>query len=903
MIEQKVFQAFDEGKVCVFHNEVVARSYLVAYVQNSRRHAILSDQAISWDTFQKIFLPSHSGLVQVTGLIRQLFCQDFLTHEKLEYFIDKDRYPEAVDRFSSYIASVLPSFRQVLDSEVFKQHLIESAMERDIQHIYGSYTAFLEQNHLFEPLFERPSVAFAPKETLERHYVIFSGDAKAGCYAFLNRLEGMEGKIERQGALDQPLDTNREDLGLEIFPNYVAEQRTSLRRIASLLDDGVPPRDIMVTLTSFDDAIEDFAETAARLDIPLSYHRGKLPTCYPAGRFFKRIEQVYEDSFSLDSMKSFLLDPAFPFTDPSTGRNLIKKGVAYNVAHGALAREGDYWLDKLDRKEDLSLRKWYLQLKKEIVGICGSHTIDTLRKGLHHFQKYLFGEIGWKGTEGEDVYGYCMGKLDELEESLGHCGFSTFGSLYAQFIKLLDSDTYVPQEAGTGVVVQPYPLSASLTVPYHFVLGLNYDAAHVIDRPLSLLPPSVEDARLREEEDLTPAVLSDYCLNEGKCFFSYAQEDYRGAQLPPPFFVEHGLGKRTRADIPEIPDPYRWEEKMWSTGGHISTQEARCTRFQEHALAEASVSVLRQRKGCDSAVRACGAGFLKNEATRLCTEDGLLNLSSTSMDLFFRCRFAWALKYLLKIERQDFEIDQVDHKEIGTFLHKIYEKFFRTVEKEGGTFQGANLQEYRKLLKLIFDQEFQLFCNSPDAPMPATRHWLENLYGGDQLLHILAQEAEYFDGCKGREEANLSCSLPELGCRLSGKIDRFIHTDGENGYAVIDYKKGAVPIASGIKFLQQVESGGLDSYQFPIYRRLIMKNFGWNAQTAAYYSIRDGKFIFLWDEGCTADFLEKIDKLLDKQIAFMVDSVQKGDFRAQPSKKSCTECEYRQVCRLRYGDR
>jgi len=905
MIEERIFKAFDEGKTCVFHNENVARAYIIDYVRKGTKKVALSDRAMSWDTFKNNFLPSHEGMEEVTPLMRQLFCANFLKTQKLSYFINKDKYPESVDRFSFYIASILPSLDRVEKSDVFqsKENLLSPEMKDDIEILFHGYQDFLQSHHLFEPLFELPSVSYAPKEMLERNYVIFCGDTKVGCYDFLDKLPQLQSKIERVGALSIPLDITREDIQLETFQNPVAEQRTTLRRIAYLLDHGVAPRDIHVTLVSFPDDIEDFAKEAEKLDIPLQYQWGRIPTLYPAGRFLKRIQELYEEEFSLSSMKSFLLDPAFPIQEREMAQALIAKGVEYNIPHGALQKEGDFWMKKLSRKKDAPLREWYLTLKKEISGINKSTTVVAMQRSLIRFQTEIFGDrLGWKGTEGEAVYGYCLEKLNLLSSSLKKCGFTSFPGLYAQYIKQLEMENYVPKSEQVGIEVLSYPLSASLSVDHHFVLGLNNSATEVIDKPLDLLPPSIEDVKMRGEIDLTPAILSDYCLNQGKNYFSFSEELYSGAQMPATFFVEKGLkcGRRN-ASVPEIPDPYLNEKRLW--GNEKIDEGCVSSTFQYQALSQAKNSVITSRKGPDITRTLCPSLFT-DYIDKLRAEDGFIKISATSIDRFYTCPFAWAMKYLLQVEKEDFEIVYIDNFAVGSLLHSVMEVFFKTVEKKERAFDSVHMDEYRSLISTIFDEQFDLLCKTPQGPMPTAKKFLYQTYK-EKLFDILEEEKKYFDQLPGEEEVTLDCTLSDLQCHLNGKFDRIIRLEGER-YALIDYKKGTPPITSEKTFMSSLAEKDLSSYQFPLYRRLIDVAQGKKAMRAAYFSIKDGKFHFLWNvdeatEEMQKQTLDQIDTLLDEKIKNMVKSIHTGDFQTTKNPQHCINCDYRRVCRLRYN--
>ncbi|NCC65809.1 MAG: hypothetical protein EOM15_14265, partial [Spirochaetia bacterium] len=297
-----VHQAFDDGYICVFPTEVVARSYLLDYALNGKKQAILCSQAISYDTFRAQFLPHHTHKRPANNLVRQLFIHQFLeAGNRLQYFLNSE-YPEADARFSSYLAGVLPSLSLALDAGLLAH--LERPMVQDILLLYQSYVQFLDDHELFEPRYEQ----FSEPPDLDR--------SKKYCILFCDTIAEAKELYEK---LDKPsyirlAPTPKTEswIALEVFPNHMQEIHTTLRRIRSLLENGVPTYAIGIGCASAAIMVPSLSQQAKLYGIPLSVREGKSPLSYSSGRFFSLLKDVYDDLFSLESLKSLLLDLAIP---------------------------------------------------------------------------------------------------------------------------------------------------------------------------------------------------------------------------------------------------------------------------------------------------------------------------------------------------------------------------------------------------------------------------------------------------------------------------------------------------------------------------------------------------------------------------------------------------------------
>ncbi|MGD1821445.1 MAG: PD-(D/E)XK nuclease family protein [Pleomorphochaeta sp.] len=896
MNRQIVFNELKNNQICVFHNEVIARYFAIEYAYEY--DVIEADRVISYDTFRDFFLPSHEGLKEVNNQIREFFLIDFFRKNKLKYLINNE-YPESISRFTSYLVIVIQQLKRLKESDVF--NTLEANFIYDVDLLYEKYCEFLEINKLFEPSFENPSLEYAPKSVLENSYTIISSDTKAGCKQLLNNLNNPSfiKTIEIENLEEN--NSFYDNFNLYSYENSEELQNNLLRKVKELLDTNIPSRDIAITLCNFDSDILDIEYKAKRYNIPISKAKGYPLLKYPGGKFLSYLSNLYDNNFSLDDMKSFFLDRSFPFKDISLNRELIRSAIDANIDHGSNIVEQDYWTKRLSIKPNL--REYYWKFKNIIIKINTVETISELQKSLHILESLIFVEnVGWKDSSGEKSYSFAIDKLDKLREAMQICKIAKSKQLFKIFNRLIEKENYVEQGKRDGIRIYEYPLSASIDIPYHFIVDINSKNCEVIDKPLFLLPPSIDDQDLREEEDLTSNVIKDYCFNSGLSIFLFSNSTYDGAQIAPSLFMEKDRIQKSNLQFNN--KPYIDEIDLWNTNN--KKKDLKLTAFQSEAFEKASINVLDFNDN----------GYVNNNMEndvneylldRIKSKDNykMLNFSSTSINLFKKCPYAYAIKYLFKVQKNEYDVIQYDALEIGTRIHKIFENFFRKIKEEDGQFYSSKYNEYLSLLLDIQEAEFKDYFMSKNSPPFSTQIYIKDRFK-NLARDFLNVEIKVFDTFRSTDMEKKYESIEEIKINgksyfysLNGKIDRVINQNNGD-YAIVDYKSGHTPIsASWHKKAYDEAPEELPDYQFPCYKKLLAKD-NKNVSIASYYSVTSAKYCDMWNLN-KPDNLEIIDTIFDKVMTDIITQILDGNYKATPSKETCQHCDYRQVCRKRYS--
>lgn len=927
-IRTTIHRYFDNGYTCVFPNETGARFWLADYALNSERGAIRSDRAVSWDTFRKQFLPRHDDRRPASTLIRQLFITQFLQNphsEPLHWFAPLN-YPEANERFSTSIAAILPQL-SVVDDELISK--LPDEMVHDLRILKEAYTNFLIDHQLFEPAYESPSLDYAAEDVAQKGpYCILFPQTILDCDKLLFQLGDPDWITTF--SIDSDAETGP---CLEVFDNQLQELRTQLRRIAALLEQGVPTHDIVITCAKLEDFQDVLQEEAKLREIPIRIVQGLSPLQYPAGRFFRALKRVYDEQASLDSMKALLLDPCYPWRDLPLHRRLIAKAIELRIDHGDLRnfKGNDQWSSRLYRI-DTDLSQWYDSLKKNIRNICTVSTIEMLREQLNQFQDTFFCDEQWNHpletvsdspysariNPDADVYSFCMKRIDLLSDALTTGGFSECQGLFGIFLSLLEDSKYVPQQEQRGIAVYAWPLTAGMLPRYHFAMNLFHNAVQTIQCRANFIPETIGDETLRGETDQTAEVLALYRqIDEqqgGGTYLSCSRQTYSEVVLSPSWFVEHGRTCHPDMDISQAPDQFVAENDLWK--GNEPRTPVCVHENQKKWFDLALRNILSQsRKTSDMARYPLKDVTMLRPLYSMADGKAVLPLSSTSLDLFNACPFAWACRYLYSLEEEEFTVPPVDHRAIGNFLHSAYQRFFQTVTEKTAIFDPDELDSYRSMLAEIWEDEFKKLSNHIDTPSASTLAWIRYSYE-EQVFAILSEEAKTYPNTRSwGYEYKLEEQNPDQGYRLEGRIDRILllePTPEESRpsgnppecppqgrlFAVVDYKKGKA--IGPITFSKQMHNQRFASSQLPVYRRLMRSRLDATVASGSYYSIADGRYSQIWGPSAE-EYTAQIDTLLDATILNMLKKVEKGELMATPSKESCANCPFRQVCRRRFS--
>lgn len=810
-IAEQIFKAFSEGKTLVFPSETAARSQLAAYLKTVPGKAVLTDKALSFDTYKQNCTDFTKNKEKAQNQHRLLFAAGLFKSDKikqLEYF--------TCETFATEVALALPMFKDLLKQD------LNSKLKNDINLIYTEYQAFLDKCGLYEESYFEPN---------------YKDDNTVFVFPQTYRDDSAENlKGEKISAVDNELPN------IKFFANSIAEIRDTIRSIYDLLQKGVKPSDIAITVTDMNSYKAQLESEAFKRGIKLAFMQGQNLSNYPSGRLFGAIKNVYDQEYSCSSIKSLLLDPVYPFKDKEKISNLIRNIILCNVADGK--KDGSVIKDKLIKLPEVSAPEsldFFISLSDFIKGLCTAKAADEFRKAIKGFQDKFFVEKAWDLSEdiNRKVFQRCMDQIDKLEDAM-HISQIKTDNFLELFITVLNNTTYMDQDV-VGIKVYSYPLSCGIASDYHFVLGLDDVSSRV---PLKKLPFT---SKLSEKNaiQIGDSLQRAYCYNTTGLTISCAQESFTNTCVVPSLFSEN---KKIEEVKTVKTDSFIQEELLWMN----NSKNGKATKVQKEAFD-----------------RALETSFSAGNKIAIPQAIGPYKISATSLETFAKCPYRWMCQYLLEAKDEDFEPNQNDARELGAILHETYGEWFAQIK----TVEQAKTEGSQKLLDSIFEKKLLAFSNTFKAPSKLYLERLRQFYTG-RLGRIVKNDKGLIEGCTfSDKEKQFSIQCEDY--YLDGSID-CIFTTEEGNFVVLDFKTGKAP----------------KSHQVAFYAKALE-----TTVKGAFYSINESKYTVVFDDDLS---LEKAIDECNKQIVYQVENLNKNNYEASPSKDNCQYCNFSRICRKRY---
>ena len=285
--------------------------------------------------------------------------------------------------------------------------------------------------------------------------------------------------------------------------------------------------------------------------------------------------------------------------------------------------------------------------------------------------------------------------------------------------------------------------------------------------------------------------------------------------------------------------------------------------------------------------------------------------SSTYLESYSKCPFAFFMKYILDIDEIDIEDEEYNPMDIGSIYHEVlrayYSKYKDDIEsyvRDEEDFDIDNTLDYLNNLVLDEARGMQLDIVKQSSSLILERIYL---YLRDYIksdINRLKTDSEKsipmeFEVEFGRSREFL-LDIEERDIKLTGKIDRIDKILDEDKYILIDYKSGS----SGIYGIDSMIEGV--SLQLPIY---MLSQEEKNIVLAMYGEIKNSKFT--WKIGVidqtsiitkknkgAISTQEKDDlmKITKENIVNIVSEINKANFSVNP--KECSSyCIYKEICR------
>ena len=869
----------------VFPSEISARYWRHASLALTPRRAVWGDRFLSWDRFKELSFGLTETRRPANGIVRTLFAVSVARENRETPFLERLLPGDGGEAGGTTreLARILPRLHALVP-RIGEQ---DWPLARDLREVEGRYSAFLEDNGLYEPSTLTPSL-----ERLDGPFLLVFPETLEDYDAYRHLIEE-DPRIE----LFSPRLTPQTPI--EIYPNERIEATALFNRIRKLIIAGVPPTQIAITLPDIREKRGYIEEAAHRFEIPLEFRTGRGLTEYSSVRFFRALAQLESGSWELSAFKNLVLNLSIPWKEPAALGRLIRDGIESYVLRNWQDSDGHHgWEEQLTRagkKESLAL---YRRFQRSVRAITGAAGFRETTAALQAFIGTFLDTARWQNDESVQLKAFQRGLeiLNEFALAAEQLGDTTVDSPLSVWIASLEEATYVEQQERPGIAVYPYRVSVGIDPPYHFIPFLTQESSRVLwDRGFPLNEAQRDEAAI-EDQDVSEIYLALYLDSSGEVIPSCSLQGYGGPALPPGLFVEKGLERE--ATITTLPGPEAEDEYFFQTG---APPRGPSTAWQREGFAAfmATGGVSHRWNLLDDPLPHAGMA----EELKTCyfrSGPGARGISATALDAFSGCPFSFLFTGILELEELEYHPLVRDHRLEGILIHRVLETFHRNLEE--GRFLSARLAEYRDALRAILRRE----AAEITGPLPVKPAWNAALRQLEEILLLYPEaEARLFDGFTGAgSERNIQSRID--GIPLNGRIDRIAR--GPAGeLLVVDYKKGFRLRKSELSG----EAGVPLTMQLPFYVLLLAET-GVCRNTdeviSAYYIASEGRYKILSSAAplsgsgsrpvVNEEGFEHLLQLTRTQIREMAARIARGDYRTGVDE--CAGCPLRPLCRRRY---
>lgn len=610
-IDRDLLDRISDGQtVLVFPSEVAARFWRRWAVTEGPRRALSTGRIVSWDAFKEGVFQIRSDRRPINAMLRRVFCERLLQSNRHRPFLRtlvQPAFKENSGAFAGMLQRALPLL-PALEQQASRTAL-RNATLLDLSDIAARYRRFLDETGLFEPGWERSQIA-APREPhtivfpeLIADYREFASDLARQPTVSTYGLPGQGSATVAPGTTSSCPNAR-----LNRHANAHQEVHHVLSQVERLLDDGVDPAEIVITVAELE-AYEPFLQRYAELHaIPLHLHRGRPLSEFGAGRLFRGIAALVAGDFSFRALRGLLLDHAIPWVSPHLNRALVRAGIdggclkrGLGSAAGAAlvsrptegaASDGavsgkppgsdghrggssvrDQWLRAIaysstDREQTRVLRSYYIALRDALVQIVSASGAPELRTLLVAFLRRFLDTDRWDHAD-LTAFQRAMDELKQLAAAETMLN-SPIERAYPLWLSLLEQTPYVSRHHESAVSVYPYRVAAGIRPAHHFVVNASHDGTRVLENPFSFLREDLRQSLQLPEQDFSDAFLHAYQVSGSNVRFSCSLESFAGPRFAAGRFdvqdISASATPEPGAPADSVADPYHAERDLWADG-------------------------------------------------------------------------------------------------------------------------------------------------------------------------------------------------------------------------------------------------------------------------------------------------------------------------------------------------
>jgi len=892
----------DPDTTFVFPSELTARFWCKRALRLSSSKSIPTPRFLSWDQFKESCFHYDAALRPVNRAVRLLFLYRLLERNRRNPYLSRiipPRFAGEPRIFLESLQRLLPVLHRVAAVRSRWPRFSRDKLE-DLENLYESYRAFLRQAQLYEPNYEQPR--FSPGG---RKHIIFFPELIEDYGDFSDLLSN---RVELTPA---PPDI-RPGTSIRVFQTLPEEIRSAIRRSAALLDQGVDPEEIILTVGQLEELEPLLRREAELYTLPLQFHLGKPLSEFPQTTMLHKAYAAAESSYNLNAMKALLLCRSIPWKQETLCRALIRLALDGRIP-GNTPTKDNWELSIASSRRNGNPRNlplsrisaFYATLKHRLTRLEAAQTFGELKSCLVSFAADFL-DLQRLKEEELKIFQFAIDTLDELEradELIAGEAAETLASdpragrrpAFRIWWLYLGQRRYVPGRYGAGISVYPFRVSEGMEPEHHIVINASQATTSHRIRRYPFLKLHEEQNLSDVQRELASVHLQLYSYSAKEIQFSYARRDFQRSNLPPPLFLSRGIPITEGA--PEDPqDPYELERRAWIHGSAFALQE-----IQKRGYEAAAIGALGSKEVDAGRQNLKDRRLIRALEERLRDQEGRIRISATALERFGLCPFQFLWDRLLRLGGEEYEPSMIDPIDFGVLLHRGLDLFFSWVQTGEGEDSGAlsvqRRDAYRRRLRSIVARICSDYRRrNPTLLEPIAEEIQRRVE--ELVLDFLDVELELMgeERVEGTE-VPLQAVSAQLDTVLVGTIDRM--SRNPEGYTLIDYKKKTVPTRKDLFSPQAV------SVQMPFYIYL-MELKDRPVTRAAYYSFENKRYHFLFggpktNMGNAEDARQSVEAV-KRSIMDMREKVSRGDYRIGTSPLAgCSRCGLKEICRSSFS--
>lgn len=281
-----------------------------------------------------------------------------------------------------------------------------------------------------------------------------------------------------------------------------------------------------------------------------------------------------------------------------------------------------------------------------------------------------------------------------------------------------------------------------------------------------------------------------------------------------------------------------------------------------------------------------------------------LRYSSTMVETYLDCPYRFYLKYILKVNHKDYQIEDEEKLNQGNIYHSIFKDYYNNFKDEfegnlrGVEFLVGNTGNYLKsIVEKYYGDYYKLGSSKSVLDRAIIYKKSYNLICLDiERLKSIQMYPCYFEQGFGYDE-DIYIKHGDKSMKLAGRIDRIDKLLDREVYGVLDYKTSDYKVPKG----KEINQGKVIQLGFYILGLNYL-----DFHLASYGIINKGEFKnILGDKSIFPSEkmdMEEVDRILNlvKFSLFDVKSkIESGYFPVEP--EACSEfCKYGSICRYKY---